>query len=80
MSGAERAIRGDDSRAAEADTVEAQRAISNNPELQVHVVNPDDSTTVVRAADLMAEADRDVANAQHDANLFDVAVSCFLRK
>lgn len=80
MAGAERAIRGEDSRAAEADTLEAQRAIAENPELQVHVVNPDDSTTVVRAADLMAEADRDVANAQHDANLFDIAVSCFLRK
>ncbi|MBH2824076.1 hypothetical protein I5Q13_04910 [Serratia marcescens] len=80
IAGAERAIRGDDSRAAEADTLEAQRAISDNPDLQVHVVNPDDSTTVVRAADLMAEADRDVANAQHDANLFDVAVSCFLRR
>ncbi|MGP3209114.1 hypothetical protein ACTVPS_02180 [Serratia marcescens] len=80
IAGAERAIRGDDSRAAEADTLEAQRAISDNPDLQVHVVNPDDSTTVVWAADLMAEADRDVANAQHDANLFDVAVSCFLRR
>ncbi|EMH4077231.1 hypothetical protein RGI92_000449 [Serratia marcescens] len=80
IAGAERAIRGDDSRAAEADTLEAQRAISDNPDLRVHVVNPDDSTTVVRAADLMAEADRDVANAQHDANLFDVAVSCFLRR
>ena len=80
IAGAERAIRGDDSRAAEADTLEAQRAISDNPDLQVHVVNPDDSTTAVRAADLMAEADRDVANAQHDANLFDVAVSCFLRR
>ncbi len=80
IAGAERTIRGDDSRAAEADTLEAQRAISDNPDLQVHVVNPDDSTTVVRAADLMAEADRDVANAQHDANLFDVAVSCFLRR
>lgn len=80
IAGAERAIRGDDSRAAEADTLEAQRAISDNPDLQVHVVNPDDSTTVVRAADLMAEADRDMANAQHDANLFDVAVSCFLRR
>ncbi len=80
IAGAERAIRGDDSRAVEADTLEAQRAISDNPDLQVHVVNPDDSTTVVRAADLMAEADRDVANAQHDANLFDVAVSCFLRR
>ncbi|MDT0208088.1 hypothetical protein [Serratia marcescens] len=80
IAGAERAIRGDDSRAAEADTLEAQRAISDNPDLQVHVVNPDDSTTMVRAADLMAEADRDVANAQHDANLFDVAVSCFLRR
>lgn len=80
IAGAERAIRGDDSRAAEADTLEAQRAISDNPDLQVHVVNPDDSTAVVRAADLMAEADRDVANAQHDANLFDVAVSCFLRR
>ncbi|MEL5315746.1 hypothetical protein PTR49_05635 [Serratia ureilytica] len=80
IAGAERAIRGEESRAAEADTLEAQRAISDNPDLQVHVVNPDDSTTVVRAADLMAEADRDVANAQHDANLFDVAVSCFLRR
>lgn len=80
MASMERAIRGEDSRAAEADTLEAQRAITDNPELQVHVVNPDDSTTVVRAADLMAEADRDVANAQHDANLFDVAVSCFLRR
>nr|WP_277420071.1 hypothetical protein [Serratia marcescens] len=80
IAGAERAIRGDDPRAAEVDTLEAQRAISDNPDLQVHVVNPDDSTTVVRAADLMAEADRDVANAQHDANLFDVAVSCFLRR
>ncbi|WP_307853321.1 hypothetical protein [Serratia marcescens] len=80
IAGAERAIRGDDSHAAEADTLEAQRAISDNPDLQVHVVNPDDSTTMVRAADLMAEADRDVANAQHDANLFDVAVSCFLRR
>lgn len=80
ITGAERAIRGDDSRAAEADTLEAQRAIFDNPDLQVHVVNPDDSTTMVRAADLMAEADRDVANAQHDANLFDVAVSCFLRR
>ncbi|MEL5333844.1 hypothetical protein PTR34_00760 [Serratia nevei] len=80
IAGAERAIRGEESRATEADTLEAQRAISDNPDLQVHVVNPDDSTTVVRAADLMAEADRDVANAQHDANLFDVAVSCFLRR
>lgn len=78
--GTERAIRGDDPRLAEADTLEAQRAITDNPELQVHVVNPDDSTTVVRAADLMAEADHDVANAKHDANLFDVAVNCFLRK
>ncbi|CAI1775154.1 Uncharacterised protein [Serratia entomophila] len=80
IAGAERAIRGEESRATEADTLEAQRAISDNPDLQVHVVNPDDSTTMVRAADLMAEADRDVANAQHDANLFDVAVSCFLRR
>lgn len=80
IAGAERAIRGEESRETEADTLEAQRAISDNPDLQVHVVNPDDSTTVVRAADLMAEADRDVANAQHDANLFDVAVSCFLRR
>ena len=80
MASTERAIRGEDSRAAEADTLEAQRAITDNPELQVHFVNPDDSTTVVRAADLMAEADRDVANAQHDASLFDVAVSCFLRR
>lgn len=80
IAGAERAIRWEESRATEADTLEAQRAISDNPDLQVHVVNPDDSTTVVRAADLMAEADRDVANAQHDANLFDVAVSCFLRR
>lgn len=76
----ERSIRGDGSQAVERDALEAQRAITDNPELQVHVVNPDDSTTVVRAADLMAEADRDVANAQHDANLFDVAVSCFLRR
>ncbi|CAI2527160.1 Uncharacterised protein [Serratia ficaria] len=80
IAGTERAIRGDDSRVAESDTLEAQRAITDNPDLQVHVVNPDDSTTMVRAADLMAEADRDVANAQHDANLFDVAVSCFLRR
>ncbi|QDL30426.1 hypothetical protein [Serratia liquefaciens] len=80
MASAERSIRGDDSRVAETDALEAQRAITENPELQVHVVNPDDSTTVVRAADLMAEADRDVANAQRDANLFDVAVSCFLRR
>lgn len=80
IAGAERAIRGEESRATEADTLEAQRAISDNPDLQVHVVNPDDTTTMVRAADLMAEADRDVANAQHDANLFDVAVSCFLRR
>ncbi|HBH6886407.1 TPA: hypothetical protein KUM96_000570 [Serratia marcescens] len=80
IAGAERAIRGEESRATEADTLEAQRAISDNPDLQVHVVNQDDSTTVVRAADLMAEADRDVSNAQHDANLFDVAVSCFLRR
>lgn len=80
LASTERAIRGEDSRAAETDTLEAQRAITDNPELQVHVVNPDDSTTVVRAADLMAEAERDVANAQHDANLFDVAVSCFLRR
>lgn len=80
IAGAERAIRGDDSRGAEADILEAQRAISDNPDLQVHVVNPDDSTTVVRATELMAEAERDIANAQHDANLFDVAVSCFLRR
>ncbi|MFT4464419.1 MAG: hypothetical protein ACMX3H_06385 [Sodalis sp. (in: enterobacteria)] len=49
-----------------------------NPDLEVHVVDHDDSVTVVRAADLLAQANKDVENAKHDAGLFDVAVNCFL--
>lgn len=58
----------------------AERAVIDNPDLQVHVVNPDDTTTVVKASDLLDEANRDLETAQHDASLFEVAVSCFLRR
>lgn len=64
----------------ETDIRTAERAVIENPDLQVHVVNPDDTTTVVKASDLLDEANRDLETAQHDAGLFEVAVSCFLRR
>ncbi|MCR0998654.1 hypothetical protein [Serratia rubidaea] len=80
MAASERLIRGEDeARIDDLDARAAEQAVIDNPELQVHVVNPDDTTTTVRAADLLEEANRDVANAEHDAKLFDVAVACFLK-
>ncbi|WP_337261251.1 MULTISPECIES: hypothetical protein [unclassified Serratia (in: enterobacteria)] len=76
----ERLIRGIDETAnVETDIRDAERAITENPDLQVHVANPDDTITTVKASDLMEQANRDVENAKHDAGLFEVAVSCFLR-
>jgi len=80
MASAERLIRGADETAnVETDIRTAERAVADNPDLQVHVVNPDDTITTVRASDLLEQANRDVENAKHDASLFEVAVSCFLR-
>ncbi|WP_024529660.1 hypothetical protein [Serratia fonticola] len=80
IASAERLIRGGDETAnVETDIRTAERAVADNPDLQVHVVNPDDTITTVRASDLLEQANRDVENAKHDANLFEVAVSCFLR-
>ncbi|HBE9153267.1 TPA: hypothetical protein KNG91_003001 [Serratia fonticola] len=76
----ERLIRGaDETTNVETDIREAERAVSENPDLQIHVLNPDDTITSVRASDLLEQANRDVENAKHDASLFEVAVSCFLR-
>lgn len=80
MASTERLIRGTDETAnVETDIRTAERAVADNPELQVHVVNPDDTISTVRASDLLEQASRDVENAKHDASLFEVAVSCFLR-
>ncbi|MDQ9128737.1 hypothetical protein RDT67_20165 [Serratia fonticola] len=80
IASAERLIRGTDETAnVETDIRTAERAVADNPDLQVHVVNPDDTITTVRASDLLEQANRDVENAKHDASLFEVAVSCFLR-
>lgn len=80
IASAERLIRGADETAnVETDIRTAERAVADNPDLQVHVVNPDDTITTVRASDLLEQANRDVENAKHDASLFEVAVSCFLR-
>ncbi|WP_447907852.1 hypothetical protein [Serratia fonticola] len=80
MASAERLIRGADETAnVETDIRTAERAVADNPDLPVHVVNPDDTITTVRASDLLEQANRDVENAKHDASLFEVAVSCFLR-
>ncbi|WP_422529287.1 hypothetical protein [Serratia fonticola] len=80
MASTERLIRGTDETAnVETDIRTAERAVADNPDLQVHVVNPDDTITTVRASDLLEQANRDVDNAKHDASLFEVAVSCFLR-
>ncbi len=62
------------------DIRDAERAVAENPDLEVHVINPDDSTAVIKASDLMDAANRDIENAKHDASLFEVAVSCFLRR
>ncbi|MFV8870216.1 hypothetical protein [Serratia fonticola] len=76
----ERLIRGaDETNNVETDIRDAERAVAENPDLQIHVLNPDDTITSVRASDLLEQASRDVENAKHDASLFDVAVSCFLR-
>lgn len=76
----ERLIRGaDETTNVETDIRDAERAVAENPDLQIHVLNPDDTITSVRASDLLEQANRDVENAKHDASLFDVAVSCFLR-
>ncbi|WP_260512647.1 hypothetical protein [Serratia fonticola] len=76
----ERLIRGaDETTNVETDIRDAERAVAENPDLQVHVLNPDDTITSVRASDLLEQANRDVENTKHDASLFDVAVSCFLR-
>lgn len=64
----------------ESDIRDAERAVTENPDLEVHVINPDDSTAVIKASDLMDAANRDIENAKNDANLFEVAVSCFLRR
>ncbi|KGA30235.1 hypothetical protein [Pectobacterium odoriferum] len=62
------------------DIRDAERAVTENPDLEVHVINPDDSTAVIKASDLMDAANRDIENAKNDASLFEVAVSCFLRR
>lgn len=80
MASAERLIRGADETAnVETDIRTAEQAVADNPDLQVHVENPDGTITTVRASELLEQANRDVENAKHDASLFEVAVSCFLR-
>lgn len=52
-----------------------QQIIAEKPDLQVTLENGE----VVTAADAAARAQEDVAQAQKDASLFDVAINCFLR-
>lgn len=78
LAAGEHQARGNDTAGDEYDFRHAERAVMENPDLEVHVVSHDDSVTAVRAADLLAQANKDVENAKHDAGLFDVAVSCFL--
>lgn len=49
--------------------------LADQPDLTIQL----EDGTVVRAADAIAEADAELALAQQDAGLFNVAVSCFLR-
>lgn len=52
----------------------ARQAVETNPEMMV----PDDNGNLVKATDLLAKADEDIANAKKDAILHDVAVACAL--
>ncbi|ETS99853.1 hypothetical protein [Providencia alcalifaciens] len=57
----------------------AELALKNNPNLEIDFLDDSGNTSKVKASDLYNEAVRQAEEAKHDASLFEVAVSCFLR-
>lgn len=57
----------------------AELALKNNPNLEIDFLDDSGNSSKVKASDLYNEAVRQAEEAKHDASLFEVAVSCFLR-
>ncbi|WP_272666620.1 hypothetical protein [Providencia sp. PROV069] len=57
----------------------AELALKNNPNLEIDFLDDSGNASKVKASDLYNEAVRQAEEAKHDASLFEVAVSCFLR-
>lgn len=57
----------------------AELALKNNPNLEIDFLDDSGNASKVKASDLYNEAVRHAEEAKHDASLFEVAVSCFLR-
>ncbi|MEY0431111.1 hypothetical protein AB7V88_15070 [Providencia rettgeri] len=57
----------------------AELALKNNPNLEIDFIDDSGNSSKVKAFDLYNEAVRQAEEAKHDASLFEVAVSCFLR-
>ncbi|NIL23537.1 hypothetical protein HB991_13590 [Yersinia mollaretii] len=65
--------------AVDIDTHIASQALERNPDLTLAIEDADGNAVTVKASDLLAQADQDIAQAKSDSNLFNVAVACFLR-
>lgn len=57
----------------------ASQALERNPDLTLAIEDADGNAITVKASDLLAQADQNIAQAKSDSNLFNVAVACFLR-
>jgi hypothetical protein len=58
----------------------AQQLLAAHPDLEIPVgIDADGNPTMRKFSDVMAEMDRDIAQAEKDSVLHDVAVACFLR-
>ena len=53
----------------------AEAVLAERPDMQI----TDDDGNVVSAAEALAKVDEEIAQAEKDSSLFDVAVNCFLR-
>ncbi|ENC2022871.1 hypothetical protein ABKE32_000497 [Escherichia albertii] len=56
----------------------ASHALRTNPDMVIQTEDAGGNMVEVRAADVMADADAVIRQAEQDASLFDAAVACFL--
>ena len=61
-----------------ADTVIGQ-ILADSPDMDIAIQNDDGTTSTRKLSDLLAEADKEIADAETQKPLLDAAISCFLR-
>ncbi|EBY6257852.1 hypothetical protein D5O62_03400 [Salmonella enterica subsp. enterica serovar Warnow] len=64
--------------AADEDTKLASHALSSNPDMMIHTEDASGNVIEVKAADVMADADAVIKQAEDDASLYEAAIVCFL--